>query len=421
MAYCMAYQKATPMATITDTKARNIKPSDTAIPHGSVTGLALHPSNVKGHGKWVLRYVSPVSGKRRNAGLGCYPEISIAEVGRRATAMRIELAEGKDPLEERAKLVDKPKIPTFKEAAVNLHSDLLPSWKNPKHGQQWINTLEEYVFPRLGGKFLHEIQPGDVAEVLKPIWLTKAETASRVKQRIHAVLGWGWAHGYCQSNPVDVVGHLLAQQPGKAMRTQHHPAMPWREIPKFVQEHLWQGTRPEVTRKMLEFVILTASRSGEARGMTWSELDPKNKVWTIPADCMKAKLPHRIPLSTRAMTLIEGQKGQHENLVFPSIRDRVELSDMALTSLLRKLKAQSDTPGRVATTHGFRSSFRDWCSEMGYSRDLAERSLAHTIKDKVEAAYHRTDLLEQRREVMNAWAAFVADKPLLEAGSVQQS
>jgi len=197
--------------------------------------------------------------------------------------------------------------------------------------------------------------------------------------------------------------------------------MPWREIPKFVQEHLWQGTRPEVTRTMLEFVILTASRSGEARGMTWSEIDLKNKVWTIPAERMKAKLPHRIPLSTRAMTLIEGQKGQHVNLIFPSIRDRVELSDMALTSLLRKLKARSDTPGRVATTHGFRSSFRDWCSEMGYSRDLAERSLAHTIKDKVEAAYHRTDLLEQRREVMNAWAAFVADKPLLEAGSVQQS
>ena len=406
----MAYQNATPMATITDTKARNIKPTDTAVPHGGITGLALHPSNTKGHGKWVLRYVSPVSGKRRNAGLGSYPEISIAEVGKRATAMRIELAEGKDPLEEKAKLDDRPEIPTFKEAALKLHGDLLPGWKNPKHGQQWINTLQEYVFPKLGGKLLQEIQPGDVAEVLKPIWLTKAETASRVKQRIHAVIAWGWAHGYCQSNPVDVVGHLLAQQPGKAARTQHHPAMPWRDIPEFVQKHLRQRTRPEVTRTLLEFAILTASRSGEARGMTWSEVDLKNKVWTIPAERMKAKLPHRIPLSPRAMTIIEGQKSQHETLVFPLIRDQVELSDMALTSLLRKLKAHSDTPGRVATTHGFRSSFRDWCSEIGYSRDLAERSLAHTIKDKVEAAYHRTDLLEQRREVMNTWAAFVTGK-----------
>lgn len=147
------------MATITDTKARNIKPTDPAIPHGSITGLALHPSTTKGRGKWVLRYVSPVSSKRRNAGLGSYPEVSIAEVGKRATAMRIELAEGKDPLEEKAKIEDKPKVPTFKEAAQTLHGDLLPGWKNPKHGQQWINTLQEYVFPKLGSKLLHEIQP----------------------------------------------------------------------------------------------------------------------------------------------------------------------------------------------------------------------------------------------------------------------
>ncbi|KQB57128.1 MULTISPECIES: site-specific integrase [Acidovorax] len=398
------------MTIITDTKARNIKPTDTAIPHGGITGLALHPSNTKGHGKWVLRYVSPVSGKRRNAGLGSYPEISIAEVGKHATVMRIELAEGKDPLEEKAKIEDKPKVPTFKEAAHTLHGDLLPGWKNPKHGQQWINTLQEYVFPKLGSKLLHEIQPGDVAEVLKPIWLTKAETASRVKQRIHAVIGWGWAHGYCQSNPVDVVGHLLAQQPGKAVRTQHHPAMPWRDIPEFVQKHLRPGSRPEVTRTLLEFVILTACRSGEARGMTWNEVDLKSKVWTIPAERMKAKFPHRVPISPRVMAILEEQKGLHETLVFPSVRDRVELSDMAITSLLRRLKAHSDTPGRVATAHGFRSSFRDWCSEKGVARDLAERSLAHTIKDKVEAAYHRTDLLEQRRELMNAWEAFAIGK-----------
>ncbi|HEX5786127.1 MAG TPA: integrase arm-type DNA-binding domain-containing protein, partial [Burkholderiaceae bacterium] len=236
------------MAILTDTKARHIKSTDPALPHGVVTGLALHPSAVKGHGKWVLRYVSPVTGKRRNAGLGAYPEIGIAEAGKRAAAMRIEIAEGKDPLAEKAKLEDKPKIPTFQEAAETLHQDLLPGWKNPKHGQQWINTLTEYVFPKLGGKLLHEIQPGDVAEVLKPIWLTKAETASRVKQRIHAVIAWGWAHGLCQSNPVDVVGHLLPQQPGKAVRTQHHPAMPWRDIPAFMQQRLRPGNRPEVTR-----------------------------------------------------------------------------------------------------------------------------------------------------------------------------
>lgn len=401
------------MAVITDTKARNIKPDAPAIPHGGITGLALHPTGNKGHGKWVLRYVSPVTGKRRNAGLGSYPDISIAEVAKRAATMRIELAEGRDPLEERAKVEQVIKPPTFKEAAETLHESLSPGWKNSKHAQQWINTLIEYVFPKLGLKYLQEIQPADVAAVLKPIWLTKPETASRVKQRIHAVISWGWAHGYCHSNPVDVVSHLLAQQPGKAVRTQHHPAMPWRDIPDFLKTHLKPGKRPDVTRSVLEFLILTASRSGEVRGMTWAEVDLKKGIWVIPAERMKAKVPHRVPLSPRAIRVLEAQQGQHDNLVFPSIRDQVELSDMAITSLLRRLKAHSDTPGRVATAHGFRSSFRDWCSERGYARDLAERSLAHTIKDKVEAAYHRTDLLEQRRQLMDEWATYLVGEPSL--------
>ncbi|MFZ7338299.1 tyrosine-type recombinase/integrase, partial [Comamonas jiangduensis] len=181
----------------------------------------------------------------------------------------------------------------------------------------------------------------------------------------------------------------------------------WAKIPAFVQKHLRTKGRVDVTRQLLEFVILTACRSGEARGMTWSEVDWKNAVWTVPAERMKAKLTHRVPLSPRAMEILEAQRHQHERLVFPSVRVRGVLSDMAITSLLRRLNVESDVSGRVATAHGFRSSFRDWCSEQGYSRDLAERSLAHTIKDKVEAAYHRTDLLEQRRELMNAWAAFV--------------
>ena len=395
------------MAVITDAKARNIKPESTAIPHGGVTGLALHPTKTKGRGKWVLRYVSPVSGKRRNTGLGSYPEVGVAEAAKRAIAMRVMLSEGKDPLAEKALEEEAVKAPTFQEAAEILHKDLLPGWKNPKHGQQWINTLTEYVFPKLGSKLLAEIQPADVAEVLKPIWLEKAETASRVKQRIHTVMAWGWAHGHCQSNPVDVVTHLLPQQPGKAVRTQHHPAMPWGKIPAFVQEHLRTKDRVDVSRRLLEFVILTACRSGEARGMTWSEVDWKNAVWIIPAERMKAKLVHRVPLSPRALQILEEQRYQHERLVFPSVRVRGELSDMAITALLRRLNVESDVPGRVATAHGFRSSFRDWCSEQGYSRDLAERSLAHTIKDKVEAAYHRTDLLEQRRELMNAWENFV--------------
>lgn len=406
------------MAVITDTKARNIKPGDSPVPHGGITGLTLHPSNTKGQGKWVLRYVSPVTGKRRNAGLGAYPETTIAEVGKRASSMRELILAGGDPLEEKAsQRSEQPSIPSFKEAAEILHADMLPGWKNSKHAQQWMNTLTTYVFPTLGEKRLDEIQPGDVADVLKPIWLTKAETASRVKQRIHAVMAWAWAHGHCQSNPVDVVTYLLAQQPGKAIRTQHHPAMPWRDIPDFVAKTLRSDEQFDVTRSLLEFIILTASRSGEARGTTWDEVDFENATWVVPASRMKAKVAHRVPLSPRAIQILQRQKEiriqdtpESANIVFPSVRDQVILSDMALTALLRRLKAQSDAHGRIATAHGFRSSFRDWCSENGYSRDLAERSLAHTIKDKVEAAYHRTDLLDQRRELMNAWARFVTGK-----------
>lgn len=396
------------MATLTDAKARNLKPEDGALPHGGVTGLSLHPSNTKGHGKWVFRFVSPVTGKRRNAGLGSYPEVGIAEAAKRATGMREQLTDGKDPLEERSKVVNEPKIPTFQEAAEQLHGDLLPGWKNAKHGQQWINTLTEYAFPTLGTKSLAEIQPRDIADALRPIWLVKAETASRVKQRLHAVMAWGWAHGHCQSNPVDVVDHLLPLQPAKAVRTQHQPAMPWQEIPAFVTKHLNKREPYDVTRPMLEFLILTACRSGEARGAVWAEVDMDNAIWTIPAARMKAKLPHRVPLTSRAIAILQDQQGQHESLIFPSIRDQVELSDMVLTSFLRRVKARSDTPGRVATAHGFRSSFRDWCSESGYPRDLAERALAHTVSNKVEAAYHRTDLLELRRPMMEAWAAFIA-------------
>jgi len=397
------------MAILTDAKARNMKPDSGALPHGGVTGLALFPSNSKGSGKWVLRYVSPITGKRRNAGLGCYPEIGIAQAGKAAIEMREKVVAGIDPLEEKATKLQTLTMPTFQEAATTLHKELLPGWKNIKHGQQWINTLTQYAFPIIGKYPLDQIQPRHIAEALRPIWLDKAETASRLKQRIHSVMAWGWAHEFCRSNPVDVVDHLLPQQPGKSVRTQHQPAMPWKEIPAFVKSELHIIGRYDVTRPMLEFLILTSARSGEVRGMKWNEIDWKNAVWTIPAERMKAQIQHRVPLSERAIEILQNQQGRHELLVFPSPRDQKELSDMALTSFLRRVNATSDTAGRCATAHGFRSSFRDWCSELGYSRDLAERSLAHVVQNKVEAAYRRTDLLEQRRSLMDAWSQFIAN------------
>jgi integrase len=396
------------MALLTDTKARSVKPGGAPLAHGGVTGLALHPSPAaKGQGKWVLRYVSPITKKRRNAGLGSYPDVGIAEAARQGRFMREQIAQGQDPLEVKANEAAKPQMPTLREASETLHKELLPGWKNPKHAQQWINTLTDYAFPLIGAMPLDQIQPRHIADALRPIWLEKAETAERVKQRLHAVMAWGWAHGFCQSNPVDVVGHLLPLQPGKSVRTQHQPAMPWSLVPAFMAEHLQFPQSMDVSRQVLAFLILTAARSGEVRLMTWDEVDLKAKVWTVPAERMKAKQMHRVPLSKQAIAILKHQEGLHGTLVFPSIRDRTSLSDMTLTALLRRVGAVSDVPGRNATAHGFRSSFRDWCSEQGHPRDLAEKALAHAVQNKVEAAYHRTDLLEQRRPLMQAWAEFV--------------
>ncbi|MEX9891723.1 tyrosine-type recombinase/integrase [Providencia rettgeri] len=395
------------MALLTNTKAKNIQPGDKPLPHGGITGLTLHPSSTKGRGKWVLRYMSPVTQKRRNAGLGSYPEITISEASNIASTMREQIIKGIDPLEFKKSISEKPSIPSFEDAARKLHTELLPGWKNEKHGKQWITTLEQYVFPFIGSMTLDTIAPADIADTLRPIWLTRSETASRVKQRIHAVMQWAWAHSYCSANPVDVVAHLLPQQISVNARTEHQPAMPWKSLPLYIATYVSTDERYNVTRALLLFVILTASRSGEARAMRWGEIDFKQRIWTIPAERMKAGMQHRVPLSDQAMSLLHSLKGLHDELVFPSPRKQVVLSDMVLTAFLRRTKAPSDNPNRVATAHGFRSTFRDWCSEHGYSRDLAERALAHTVKNKVEAAYHRTDLLDQRRPMMQAWADYL--------------
>ncbi|WP_447535992.1 tyrosine-type recombinase/integrase [Escherichia coli] len=395
------------MALLTDTKARHIKPNDKPISHGGVTGLTLHPSSTKGRGKWVLRYVSPVTQKRRNAGLGSYPEIGIAEAAKLAQTMREQLSAGDDPLELKKAETTKIVIPTFEEAARKVHTELLPGWRNKKHARQWISTLEQHVFPAMGTVPLDAITPANVADVLRPSWMTIPETSGRVKQRIHKVMQWAWAHEFCSANPVDVVDHLLPQQVSASIRTEHQPAMPWKVIPLYIASRVYTEDRYNVTRGLLLFVILTACRSGEARAMEWCEIDFKRKIWTIPPSRMKGGVRHRVPLSQQAIGLLEQMRGLHEMLVFPSPRKQTVLSDMVLTSFLRKTKAISDTQGRFAVAHGFRSSFRDWCSEQRYPHDLAERALAHTIRNKSEAAYHRTDLLNERRPMMQAWADYV--------------
>lgn len=398
---------------LTDKQARALKPTDKPVFDGKITGLFLGPT--KTGCKWTLRFTSPITGKRRDAGLGTYPETSIAEAREKALTMRKLIDNGNDPIDARnnareAKAIAAAAL-TFEKAARQVHDELKPSWKNAKHAAQWISTLETYAFPKIGNRKLDSISPADCADVLRPIWLAKAETASSTKQRIHAVMQWAWAHGHITSNPVSVVDHILPKQSAKP---EHQPAMPWRHIPNFVAAHLAKLEPGDTTRAALLLLIFTATRSGEVRGATWSEFDLKARTWIIPASRMKAGEPHRVPLSDAAVELLTKiQQAQlHETLVFPSPREKV-LSDMTLTALLRRIKAESDSPGRVATAHGFRSSFRDWASEHGYARDLAERALAHAVANKVEAAYHRTDLLEQRRPLMEAWGKHVYKAQLI--------
>jgi integrase len=343
-------------------------------------------------------------------GLGRYPEVSIGAARVKGLAARELIAADKDPVDERAaeraEVRARADALTFEEAARRVHGELKPAWRNGKHVDQWINTVRDYAFPKIGARKVADLAPGDFADVLRPIWLSKPETAGRVKQRCEAVMRWCWAHQLVAANPVAVVDHLLPQRPPKRERVRHHPAMPWRSVPAFVSA--LRGGKPSSTRALLEFIILTAARSGEARAMQWNEVDEQARLWTVPASRMKTKVQHRLPLPERALDILKAQRKLHPGgtLVFPAPRGGV-LSDMALTAFLRRHKAESSDIGRFATVHGFRSSFRDWAAESGYSREVAERALAHAVANKVEAAYNRTDLIEQRRPMMERWAAHV--------------
>ncbi|MGY8985512.1 MAG: tyrosine-type recombinase/integrase [Sphingomonadales bacterium] len=399
------------MNKLTDLKARNIKPGDGALADGTVTGLRLVPGKTKGQGKWELRFKSSVTGKRRDMGFGIYPDVSIADARELASEARKVMREGKDPIDERkvAKSAVKRETEalTFKDAAEAAYDARKDGFRNAKHSAQWIQTIRTYAFPKLGDKKVKELKASDFADTLRPIWLAKPETASRVKQRCDVVMDFCIARDLIGANPVKSVGALLPKQPGKRERTIRYPSMPWKDVPEFVTGTL-QGDKPSRSMVMLEFLILTAARSGEVRSMAWDEVDFAEALWTVPAERMKAKIEHSVPLSDRAIEILQSQKkkAEHPTLVFPSLRGKV-LTDMVLTKFLRDHEVKSDTNGRFATAHGFRSSFRNWASENSFSQDVAERALSHTIRNSVEWSYHRTNLLEQRRIMMDSWADFV--------------
>ena len=399
------------MVKLTELKAKNIKPGDRNIPDGTVVGLRLEASIAKGRGKWILRYVSPETNKRRDMGLGVYPAVSITDARKAAIEARELIRNGQDPIKARnadkaARKVDAQNL-TFEQATYNVHKSLKLGWANARHRTEWLNSLKRFVFPKLGRRAVKELKARDFADALCTIWIDKPDTASRVKQRCSVVMDWCVAQEMCDSNPVGVVGKLLPKQQSKRDRVVHQPSMSWTEVPSFIDEVLHNG-KTNLSKLMLEFLILTASRSGELRGMIWDEIDFDKAVWTVPANRMKTKVQHRVPLSVRAVEILKVQqsKADHPTLVFPSTKGKVP-SDMILTKFLRDHGITSSEPGRIATAHGFRSSFRNWASENGYPRDYAERALAHTILNQVEAAYHTTDLLDQRRDMMEQWAQYV--------------
>ncbi|WP_233622214.1 tyrosine-type recombinase/integrase [Burkholderia multivorans] len=271
-----------------DRRKQALKPTDKPVFDGKVTGLLLAPT--KSGCRWILRFTSPVTRKRRDAELGTYPEISLSEAQDKALTMRKLIDNGEDPIDQRNREREAAAVAaaalTFEKAAGQVHEELKPGWKNEKHAAQWISTLETYVFPKVGNRKLNAISPDDCADVLRPIWLTTAETASRTRQRMHAVMQWAWAHGHIAANPVPVVDHILPKQSTKA---EHQPAMPWRQVPKFVASHFAKHELTDSTRAALLFLILTTTRSGEVRGATWDEFDLFGRVWNIPAARMKPR------------------------------------------------------------------------------------------------------------------------------------
>jgi integrase len=367
---------------------------------------------------WLFRYT--VSGRERQMGLGPLSDVSLAEARDRAVAARELRRVGKDPISEReASRAENSllaaKAMSFDECAKAYVAMHRAGWRNVKHASQWTNTIGTYCSPVFGKLPVQAIDVGFVMKVLEPIWTAKPETAARVRGRIERILDWARVRGYRDGdNPARWRGHLdhLLPARGKVRRVKHHAALPYAEIPVFMAA---LKTRDATAARALEFAILTATRTGEVLGAKWDEIDLGGRVWTIPAERMKAEREHRVPLSDGALEIVHQMKSVRQNdHVFPGDRRSV-LSNMALLMLLRRM-GRGDV-----TAHGFRSTFRDWVEEQTDSpRAVSEMALAHTIGSAVEAAYRRGDLFEKRRVLMAKWASFCAKSPRAAVSKITQ-
>lgn len=372
---------------------------------GGVAGLHLQilPS---GGRSWLLRIV--IGGKRREVGLGGFPDVPLALAREKAREVRETVQQGRDPIAERAAArsalaAQRGAEITFDECAEKFVAAKSAEWKSVKHAAQWMATLTTYASPVVGAMQVRDIELAHIVKILEKdnFWTTKTETASRVRGRIEQVLDWATVRGYRKGeNPARWKGHLdkLLPAPKKVSKVEHHAALPIDEIGVFMRD---LREREGLAARALEVLILTAARSGEIRGMTWAEVDLDEAVWVVPGERMKAGKEHRVPLSARVIEILRALPVVAGELVFPGMREGSPLSDMTLTAVLRRM-GRGDL-----TAHGFRSTFRDWASERtNYPREVAEAALAHTIENKVEAAYRRGDLFEKRRRMMEDWSSF---------------
>ena len=384
-----------PQSRLTTLRVRSIK---TPGRHADGNGLylAVDPSGAK---RWVQRIV--IAGKRCDLGLGSAELKGLAEAREEAMLLRGRARKGIDVLAERQTL--RLAVPTFEEAARQVHEQHGASFKNDKHRAQWLASLEADAFPVFGSRRVDAVGSADVLKALSPIWTTKPETARRLKQRIRVVFDWAKASGFRSGdNPTDGVAKVLPKQPTEQ---KHHPALPYQAVSKFLTM-LRKADARESVRLAFEFLILTATRTSEVLRATWDEIDLDAKTWTIPAARMKTGREHRVPLARRAVDILKRAKALRDGgpYVFPG-RPKAPLSNMAFLMLLRRVKRDD------ITAHGFRSSFRDWSAERtNEPRAVCEAALAHTVRDKAEAAYNRTDLFERRRKLMDSWAAFATSK-----------
>jgi integrase len=363
---------------------------------------------------WLFRYM--LDGRARAMGLGPLDTFSLAEARERARDARQLVKDGIDPIDAKrakrqaAKATAARQI-TFTQAGDAYIEAHRAGWRSSKHADQWRATLAAFAVPIIGDLSVASVETAHVLRILEPIWTTRTVTATRVRGRIESVLDWAKARGYrAGENPARWRGHLdvLLPAASKVSTVTHHPAMPYADLPAFMAELRNQNG---ISARALEITILTAARTGEVINARWPEVDFSTRVWTVPAERMKANREHRVPLSGRAIAILQALPRDGSDWVFAGDRAGRPLSDAAMLSVLKSLRPELDV-------HGLRSSFRDWAAETtGFPREIAEAALAHVVGDSTERAYRRTDALERRRKMMEAWARF-CERPMVASAKV---